>query len=88
MDMLCRLKNYSSTHRRKKSYHTWPIRMVQNYPATVASAKSKHDWLVAAYFFIKSFSQVHCSLPQYLSVDLERCQKRALRTIFPNKEYD
>ena len=30
----------------------------------------------------------HCSLPQYLSVDLERCQKRALRIIFPNKEYD
>ena len=30
----------------------------------------------------------HCSLPEYLSVDLERCQKRALRIIFPNKEYD
>ena len=30
----------------------------------------------------------HCSLPQYLSVDLERCQKRALRIIFPEKEYD
>ena len=30
----------------------------------------------------------HCGLPQYLSVDLERCQKRALRIIFPNKEYD
>ena len=30
----------------------------------------------------------YCNLPQYLSVDLERCQKRALRIIFPNKEYD
>ena len=30
----------------------------------------------------------HSSLPQYLSVDLERCQKRALRIMFPDKEYD
>ena len=30
----------------------------------------------------------HSSLPQYLSVDLERCQKRVLRVIFPDKEYD
>ena len=30
----------------------------------------------------------HSRLPQYLSVDLERCQKRALRIMFPDKEYD
>ena len=30
----------------------------------------------------------HSGLPQYLSVDLERCQKRALRIMFPDKEYD
>ena len=30
----------------------------------------------------------HGSLPQYLLVDLERCQKRALRIMFPGKEYD
>ena len=30
----------------------------------------------------------HGSLPQYLLVDLERCQKRALRIIFPDKEHD
>ena len=30
----------------------------------------------------------HSSLPQYLSVDLERCQKRELTIIFPDKEYD
>ena len=30
----------------------------------------------------------HSSLPQYLSVDLERCQKRAFRIMFPDKEYD
>ena len=30
----------------------------------------------------------HSSLPQYLSVNLERCQKRALRIMFPDKEYD
>ena len=30
----------------------------------------------------------HSSLPQYLSVDLERCQKRSLRIMFPDKEYD
>ena len=30
----------------------------------------------------------HSSLPQYLSVDLERCQKRALCIMFPDKEYD
>ena len=30
----------------------------------------------------------HSSLPQYLLVDLERCQKRALRIMFPDKEYD
>lgn len=30
----------------------------------------------------------HSSLPQYLSFDLERCQKRALRIMFPGKEYD
>ena len=29
----------------------------------------------------------NCSLPKYLSVDLERCQKRALR-MFPDKEHD
>ena len=31
-----------------------------------------------------------CSSPFYiyLSVDLERCQKRALRIMFPDKEYD
>ena len=28
----------------------------------------------------------HSSLPQYLSLDLERCQKRALRIMFPDKE--
>ena len=31
---------------------------------------------------------LHSSLPQYLSVDLKRCQKRALSIIFPGKEYD
>ena len=30
----------------------------------------------------------HSSLPQYLSVDLERCQKHALRIMFADKEYD
>ena len=30
----------------------------------------------------------HCSLPQYLSVDLERCQKRALCIMFPDKVCD
>ena len=28
----------------------------------------------------------HSSLPQYLSFDLERCKKRALRIMFPGKE--
>ena len=30
----------------------------------------------------------YSSLPQYLSVDLERCQKHALCLIFPDREYD
>ena len=30
----------------------------------------------------------HSNLPQYLSVDLERCQKPTLRIMFPDKEYD
>ena len=29
----------------------------------------------------------HSSLPPYISVDLERCQKRASRITFPDKEY-
>ncbi len=29
----------------------------------------------------------HYSLPQYLSVELERCQKRALRIVFPERSY-
>ena len=33
-------------------------------------------------------ARFHSSLPQYLSVDLERCQKRTLPIMFPDKEYD
>lgn len=35
-----------------------------------------------------AYALFHSSLPQYLLVDLETCQKRALRIIFPDKEYD
>ena len=30
----------------------------------------------------------HNSLPQYLAIDLERCQRRALRIIFPSSSYE
>ena len=54
-----------------------------------------HFWRDVSFYLtcIRSVMEYTCalfhrSLPQYLSIDLERCQKRALRIMFPDKEYD